>query len=205
MKLGWERFEGEELRRLHVLQRYGEDFPPDIPAVYRWRLSVQPTRDAYRDSVACQTWLLRLLERPVGSVERVQLSHFLTAQGIILGGTGLSCEKVEVLAKVSRQEPLRRHLLDFIRSLESAIPPVYVGETTSLRRRVAEHLGGDTSFAMRLQMRESVLEWRDLYLEAYFLTHRSFATDDSTPREYRRLIEQIGAKLTIAGLTSRPG
>jgi hypothetical protein len=88
-----------------------------------------------------------------------------------------------------------------VESIGSLTPPLYIGETDNLARRVKDHLGQKTDFSLTLRDKLN-LTWQDCEL-LYCVVPEDFLKIDAKAR--RTLLELMVARLTVAGCTSRPG
>ena len=197
----WQSVSGLDLERCYVGQDRMTENVPDRSAVYAWKRKFQPPSGIVSDPVALADWVARTVKTPSAVLAQRELSHYLLLHGISIGGGPLTDDKLNTLSTWATEAKSRRWLLQIVQSIGVLTPPLYIGETDNLARRVKDHLGNKTDFSQTLSEKLS-LTWQDCDLW-YCLVPDEFLTIDAKAR--RTLLELIVARLTVAGCTSRPG
>ena len=151
--------------------------------------------------MALAEWIAAAVQIPSAMLAERSLSHYLFLHGISIGGTALTEDKLETLRNWVKEGQSRKWLLDMVQNIARLTPPLYVGETDNLARRVKDHLRSKTDFSIMLQEKLR-LDWQSVELW-YYEVPEDFLKVDAKAR--RTLVELIVARLTIAGCTSRPG
>lgn len=180
---------------------------PNLPGLYFWRLSLfPPAHLTDEDARGWKRHVDRLSRLPQGRASGVRVTHSLTFDGLVLGGTGLPNEKSSVLGKLLDQPNGVGKAKRILQALQDVVPALYAGEAKDLRVRLKQHLNGETEFASQLA-REEMLTWSDLAVSYLVLGQQpSTDTSDSTDAaKVRKAFEYLAAELTIATYTKRPG
>lgn len=167
--------------------------------VYFWKVRYRPEAWESSDAASMVAWLDRLASGIHGRSTTTTISHIIQIPCVEIRGGGLNEEKRQYLLQFLKSAPARKWLADYIESLGSFSPTLYVGETGNLRRRASEHVRYLTDFGLCVQESPD-LSWE--FLDFYYLTLSNF---ESKPEKLRKSIEYVSAALTIAGLTKRPG
>lgn len=197
----WQSASGSELEERLILGRSLEELLPETPAIYMWRRHLRAPRLARSSPAGFQEWVDRELRTPVATLRQMELSHYAIIETLHIGGQGLSSDKQSTLAELSRSPMGRAYVAQFLQSLATALPSVYVGEAIALRTRAREHLQGDSGLKTVLQI-DMGLEWTALDLWYYELPR---SRDDEEPKALRTLLEMIASRLTIAPCVRRVG
>lgn len=181
---------------------------PEAAGVYFWRLLITaPEELTDHDAKGWRAHLDRLSSLPQGRVSNVRVSHSVRVETLVLGGQGLG-EKRSVLHRLVGVPEGARKVRTFLADMQSVVPALYVGEAGNLRRRIAQHLRGDTDFASEVG-RDGGIQWADLALTICQLGGQ---VDELDPRveasdatKIRRGLEYLAAELSIANYTKRAG
>jgi len=197
----WESVSGLELERAYVGQDRMTENVPARSAVYAWKRKFQPPSGILSDPVALAEWIAKTVKTPSAILSERELSHYLLLHGISIGRAPLTDDKLNTLSAWTTDTKSRRWLSQMVQSIGALTPPLYIGETDNLARRVKDHLGHKTDFSMTLRDKLN-LTWQDCEL-LYCLVPEDFLKIDAKAR--RTLLELIVARLTVAGCTSRPG
>jgi hypothetical protein len=197
----WQSISGVELERTYVGHDRMTENVPAQSAVYAWKRRFQPPRGIEADPVALAAWIAETVKTPSAILPPRELSHYLLLHGISIGGAPLTDEKLNTLKLWATEAKSRRWLLTIVQSIGTLAPPLYIGETDNLARRVKDHLGYKTGFSLTLRDKLN-LTWRDCELW-YCSVPGEFLAIDAKGR--RTLVELLVARLTVAGCTSRPG
>lgn len=197
----WQSVSGIELERCYVGRDRMTENVPEQSAVYAWKRRYRPPAGVVSDPVALSDWVAKTVEIPSAILPRRELSHYLLLHGMSIGGAALTDDKLSTLQAWTTEQRSRRWLLELVQSIEALAPPLYVGETDNLARRVKDHLGNRTDFAVLLRDKLN-LTWQDCELW-YCLIPEQFLATNAKGR--RTLVELLVARLTVAGCTSRPG
>ena len=197
----WHYVSGAELESCYVGSRPMAELVPPKPAVYAWRRNFRPPPELTADPVSLAEWIAETTRSPCASIPPRELSHYLLLHGISIGGAPLTEAKLHTLRCWASEPRSRRWLMDVIESIRALAPPLYVGESDNLARRVKEHLGLKTDFSLTLS-KQLKLVWQDCDLWYCLVPEEHLATD---AQGRRTLVELVVARLTVAGCTSRPG
>jgi hypothetical protein len=200
VKRMWVPVAGEELLRADFAKEMKDELPTGS-AVYAWRRKFRVPDNAYSDPQALVDWIALTLKTPTAIVSEKSLSHYMQLHRLTIGGKPLTSDKIETLKNWSQDIASRRWIIDTVQSISDLVPPLYVGETDNLARRITEHIRGKTQFSSTLSEKLN-LDWKDCTL-VYCRLPDSFI--DANPDARRTLIELIVSRLTIAASTSRPG
>lgn len=197
----WQTISGVELERAYVGSERMTEIVPDTSAVYAWKRKFRPPAGILSDPVALAAWIATAVKTPSAILPQRELSHYLLLHGISIGGAPLTDDKLDTLNVWATEPKSRRWLVSMVESIELLAPPLYIGETDNLARRVKDHLRNSTDFSLMLRDKLN-LQWKDCEL-LYCSVPDEFLLIDAKAR--RTLVELIVARLTIAGCTSRPG
>ena len=124
---------------------------PPKSAIYAWKRNFRPSPDLAADPVSLAEWIAETTKSPAASIPARELSHYLLLHGISIGGAPLTEAKLQTLKSWTSEPRSRRWLMDLIESIRMLAPPLYVGESDNLARRVKEHLGLRTDFSLYSQ------------------------------------------------------
>ena len=197
----WQSVLGIDLERNYVGDEKMAQSVPPASAVYAWKRSFRAPRGLASDPVSLARWLAETTKTPSAILPQKELSHYLLLHGLSIGGAALSEAKLQTLEEWVKEVKCRRWLLEVMESIGALAPPLYVGETDNLARRVKDHLGYKTDFSITLRDKLK-LSWQDCELWYCLLPEELITV---SPKERRTLIELVVARLTVAGCTSRPG
>lgn len=197
----WQSVSGLELERSYVSQDRMTENVPDNSAVYAWKRKFRPPNGIVSDPIAFAAWIASIVRTPSAILSQRELSHYLLLHGISIGGLSLTDAKLSTLKAWTADPKSRRWLLSMVQSIESLAPPLYIGETDNLARRVKDHLAYRTDFAVTLRDKLN-LAWQDCELWYCEVPDEFLGVD---AKERRTLVELIVARLAVAGCTSRPG
>jgi hypothetical protein len=199
----WTSIDGAELQWAFNRNEPLVDLVGSSAAIYLWRLNLKPPADVIQNAHQMSSWIADRLTIPLAEVAGVSLTHFLHLCGIAVGGGSLSEAKERTLKQWLRGAGSRQWMRGFFASLSEVAPPLYVGETDDLARRVRDHLRGDTHFAEALENKLK-LSWTNLTL-SYCAVPPTLSSNDGDAKELRTLLETLVARLGLAGWTVRPG
>lgn len=197
----WQSVSGLELERSYVGRDPMTENVPDKSAVYAWKRKFRPPARIAADPMGLAEWIAETVKTPSAILPQRELSHYLLLHGISIGGAALTDEKLSTLKDWVTDAASRRWLLAMVQSIETLAPPLYIGETDNLARRVKDHLGTKTDFSLILRDKLH-LTWQDCELW-YCIVPEELLASEAKGR--RTLVELLVARLTIAGCTSRPG
>lgn len=200
----WESASGRELRTAVDRGEPLADLLDDCQAIYFWKRSLEPPIGIENDELAFENWVDCLLRVPLGTVGPRRLCHFATIDGVHVGGGGLTNEKRSALRRYIGSARWRKWLSRYFVDLSRSCPPVYVGESADLIRRVREHVAGETGFGQRI-IESPDLDWADLRLEYAVLGPSRKHKDTSEAKARRRLLELMATDLALAGYVTRRG
>lgn len=180
-----------------------EEVPP-LPGLYVWRRRYTAHQADVFSADEFVEWIISLCRQANAKLPSTTISHCVHTDGIRIGGGELPVDKLRVLQAVSEIPTKRRHLAKIIQELSAFTPPIYVGETNNLRRRLREHLDGSTglySYASGVLG----LDWVDL--DFCYLNTSPSVTDVSndTDEPYRQTCELIAQRLLAPFAVKRPG
>ena len=196
----WQAYNGRELEDMFLRS---EDLRTRLPggsAIYVWKRLLAPPAQVVGNGVLFSKWLADAVKVPSAKLPRTELAHFLALDGVSLGGSPLTDEKLLTLRDWMTDGPSRRWLVSVLASITDLAPPLYVGESEDLPRRIKEHLAGESDFSGALS--RLGLKWADCRLSVCSVPPEFLKAD---AKSRRTLIELVVARLAIAGSTSRPG
>ena len=175
---------------------------PRQPAVYLWRRKFIAPSSCRSSQEACQEWVKHVVGPPAATLTRRQLSHCVWTNGLQIGGGELTREKQQTLEDVSVQSERRRFLIDYIEALTEFTTPIYVGQAVDLRKRITQHLKGDTGLYEYVtgQLR---LSWDDLELRYLIVSSSTHLSEDA--RLLLQLLELVTQRVLAPFGTERPG
>jgi hypothetical protein len=182
---------------------------PTDAAIYFWKLRLAPPDEVSDyDADGWRRHLDRLSSIPQGRLPSVRFSHSIRAEQIVVGGGGLTQDKRNTLYSVVSTFQGARAVRRFLEQVQDQVPAMYVGETGNLRRRIKQHLSGDSDFALEV-VRDGGFSWDDLVLGYCSLGSEQSDEVSEEPAadttKVRRALEYLAAELTIANYTKRPG
>jgi hypothetical protein len=196
----WQTYSGRELEEMFLRS---EDLGTIIPAgsaIYVWKRLLVPPAAIVANGALLTKWLSDCVKVPSARLPRQELTHFLSLEGVSLGGSPLTDEKISTLREWMADNQSRKWLAKVVGSVGDLAPPLYVGESEDVPRRIKDHLGGKTDFSIALE--RLGLGWADCRLSVCTVPSELLKTE---AKARRTLIELIVARLAIAGSTSRPG
>jgi hypothetical protein len=196
----WQTYSGQELEDMFLRSEDLGTLLPRGSAVYVWRRHLTPPSEIAGNGALFARWMAEAVKVPSAKLPRQDLSHFLSVDGVSLGGNPLTDDKVSTLREWLIDAQSRKWMAKFVGSVSDLAPPLYVGESDELPRRIKEHLNGDTDFSTTLLALG--LKWTDCRLSVCPVPSEMLKVD---AKARRTLIEMIVARLAIAGSTSRPG
>ncbi|RMD84514.1 MAG: GIY-YIG nuclease family protein [Candidatus Dadabacteria bacterium] len=175
---------------------------PRLPGVYLWRRSLELGLETVRDFERCSEWLQGVVANPQLRVTQRRITPHLLLEGLSIGGGELTPDKARLLEQLVRGPRSRRFVCSAVVSLESFLPPLYVGRADDLRARVRDHLDGQTGLVDYLR---SVLEldWEDVSL--WFLAVRASARREERGRAIIELLEYVAQKVLAPFAVERCG
>lgn len=199
--LVWETVYGRELQEALSESRL-EDVVPNLPAIYIWRRDLTVPPGASGSAKATLRWVEEQLSHPAASISATTLTHCTRLDGITIGGLGLTPEKTATLSSALENSGKRAVTLEYTQSLSDFLPPIYVGKTERLAKRVRQHLRGETSLQEYIQgpMGIAFDDVRLTYLKVSDTTPLSDAS-----RRYLDALELIAQRLLVPFGTDRPG
>ena len=197
----WLSISGLELERAYVGDERMTEIVPRGSAVYAWKRTFRPTRGLADDPAALVAWVAATAKTPSAVLPEQELSHYLLLHGVSIGGAALTEAKLQTLVAWAAEPKARRWLIAMVESIGSLAPPLYIGETDNLARRIKDHLADKTDFSSTLHEKLG-LSWQDCELCYRLVPEDQLATD---AKDRRTLVEMLVARLTVAGCTSRPG
>lgn len=199
----WKCIPGDELIDAYADSASSlSELVPQVSALYLWRRRIVYDPSILSTQQACMQWLEKLAEGPAAVLGRRPLAHCVTLEGLVLGGGGLSPEKDEALSLATQRRKMRDRVARIMESLTNFMPTLYIGETNDLKRRMQQHLRGDTGLKYYVESTLR-LKWTDLEIH-YLELSRSPDTSDEAKR-IQKLLEFL-AQRTLAPIgTVRPG
>jgi len=197
----WKQVDGAELIDALDDQRLSE-LLPQAAGVYVWRRRlVAPSQCRAGKDAFCE-WLENVSMQPLGRITRRPLSHCVWAEGLQVGGGGLTDDKRNTLQTIAISRSAREFVINFVESLSQFTALIYVGQTDNLRVRIRDHLNGDT--ALHPYVSELLgLEWADLELR--FFTTQSSSALGIREKAFQELLELVAQRLLAPFATTRPG
>jgi hypothetical protein len=205
MRIAWQRCSARELEQAITQNLSLQGLIDDCQAIYIWRRCLTPPVALLDNPASLCRWIELMTSKPFGLIENKVLTQFATLKNLALGGSGLSSDKVDSLKRYVAKPAGRRFFANFIRELSPFCPPIYVGETNNVRRRVQEHILGLTDLKETVEQKLS-LTWTDL--DFYYLglgTLEAEGSDSLTKKELRTLLEMITSQMIFAACVKRSG
>ena len=175
---------------------------PGQPAVYLWRRKLVAPSSCRSSQEACQEWVKHVVGAPAAALTRRQLSHCVWTNGLQIGGGELTRQKQQTLEEVSVQAERRRLLIDYIEALTEFTNPIYVGQALDLRKRITQHLKGDTGL-YEYVTKQLRLSWNDLELRYLIVSSSIHLSEDA--RLLLQLLELVTQRVLAPFGTERPG
>lgn len=200
----WKIEKGAEIDQVYNRGESLQELVGTSSAVYLWRRDLTPPLYFVQDSKRMFKWIKDSLSTSYVELGEKRLSHFLRVTGISLGGGSLSKSREEILMKFLEKKEGREWMRKFFIGLNVVVPPLYVGETNNMAKRVREHLRGETHFSQILQNKLN-LSWDKLTLWYCPTNFAEFYSDSNKTEEMRTLLEVVVGFVALAGCTSRPG
>ena len=198
--LKWTAISGSELIDARDEAKL-EDILPESPAIYIWRRSVIAPPVCESSNQHFESWLTTLSGQPAARIARQALSNCVLMEGLQIGGGGLSEEKHRTVTQISGNRKIRKSVINFVESLSSYTPVIYLGQTNNLKVRVKQHLDGLTE--LHAYLTEMLgLKWPDT--EFSFL---KMSSDSASPQgtSVRELLELISQRVLAPFAVKRPG
>ena len=176
---------------------------PGQPAVYLWRRKLVAPSSCRSSQEACQEWVNTCrggtgccLDSPTAVTlcldQRLADRRWRAYAGEATDPEGGLCFK----------RTRRRLLIDYIEALTEFTNPIYVGQTLDLRKRITQHLKGDTGLYEYVteQLR---LSWEDLELRYLIVSSSIHLSEDA--RLLLQLLELVTQRVLAPFGTERPG
>jgi hypothetical protein len=176
---------------------------PERAGLYVWRLKCCADVEPDLPSSDFVDALARSLRRPIGYLPASQLDFTTQLGPLQIGGGALTPEKIEFLKGGFSTRPDRDNLVEFCRQLASFAPPIYVGQTDNLRKRVLEHRQGKSSLEnyIRSNLKR---EWTDVTLN-YLALPDELSTQDQKAKKVLETLEMITQLHLAPHGVKRPG
>lgn len=178
------------------------DLIPKSAGIYLWRRRLQIDPSILSDSDVIGAWLEAECRKPMAILSEKRINYSATWLGMRIGGGQLTSDKKGALIKAASSGRKREHLSSFIASLNAYTPPLYVGESNNLAKRVKDHLSGETRLEAYVRGKLG-LRWQDLELNYLKLTDASELSDNV--KSYQQLLEYIAQTILSPFGTERPG
>ena len=201
--LSWSKFYATDLKENYEKTGSLTDSIDRTAGVYFWKLRLRPDCH-WGDTHALQEHLERITELPQGRLGRVPLSRGVSIEGLRMGGSGLSTDKLTGLRELCQSSTQARWLIKFLTDLEDRTPALYCGEAGDIPHRLAEHLAGRTGFGREVE-NDSELEWSDLLVEIISTDSEPSEEKKRSATAHRRSIEHLGTLMTASMFTKRAG
>ena len=196
----WESFSGRDLEEAFLRS---EDLTSRLPkksGIYAWRRDLTPPSHLTGSGALLTKWVVECVKVPSAHLPRYDVAHFMSLDGVTIGGNSLTEDKVVTLKAWVSDGVSRKWVAEVMRSITDLAPPLYVGEAQDIPSRIKSHLAGQTEFAETLKTLG--LGWANCRLYVCSIPEELLKTD---AKNRRTLIEMIVARLAIAGCTTRPG
>lgn len=191
-------------RGLDVVKAFEENRLDDeltsSPALYMWRQRVSASQLQLSSADLMFEHLKTLMERPFGVIPGVRIERLLRAEAVLLGGSGLTPEKDEVLRDLCKKPDGRRLLGRLLDQTQQFLPILYTGEAGNLEERIASHLKVDSELSERLRSGAG-LSFSDCDLFFMELPPQ----DNERAKSYRTALEWVVTQLTVSGFVRRGG
>ena len=195
----WHEHPGDEIEK-QILR--GSQVVPNSPAIYTWRLRLEPSRAELSSQMALVDHLRRVSEIPLASFVPTVNDRRLRSKGYEIGGSGLTVEKINSLGELAEHKSGREFLAKFLKLLQARLPAIYTGETDNVRRRVREHIDGTTDFAISW-VDDCGYGWDRLQFAYLVLPGEEFSGKEG--KRARTALEYFAAQVSLSGYTDRAG
>ncbi len=168
--IAWTTIDGGDLLDARDEGRIS-DLVPFNAGIYLWRRKLVAPNSCKASGQAFCSWIVGLTQQASARMGRRSLSHCVWADGMQVGGGGLTDDKEETLKSIATNSKLRRIVISYVESLSEFCPPIYIGEANDLSERVKDHIRGDTAL---LPYVEGLLhlQIQDLQFQ-YFVTNKN--------------------------------
>lgn len=197
----WVCITGDDLIDAHEHSSLNE-LLPQTSGLYLWRKRVSCSASTASTPEECAEWLLSLAKQPTGVLREQELSHCVKLDGITVGGGGLTREKKNTLPLATSSRAMRVRIVKIMESLTQFMPPIYIGETNNVCKRVSQHFRGETG--LEAYVKDSLgLRWLDLEFHYHQLSRSQSVSDDA--RRVQELMEFIAQRTLSPFGTERPG
>jgi hypothetical protein len=180
-----------------------EEVPP-LPGLYLWRRRYVASQADVLGPEEFVQWVIELCRQANARLPSTTISHCVHTDGIRIGGGDIPQDKLRVLENISGQATKRRHLAKIVQELSAFTPPIYVGETNNLRRRLREHLDGSTGLYSYVN-NVLGLDWADLDFCYLNTAPKPVETANDPDEPYRQTCELIAQRLLAPFAVKRPG
>lgn len=175
---------------------------PEVCAVYIWRRRIAPPPGVLERKQTFVDWLRKELETPYCTVEHQELTPYLRVDQLTVGGRSLDEHKRLVLNDACDDRGFRLLIGGLVQSASKFAPALYVGKADNLRKRIGQHVRGETEFSSRLQL--AGLDWADLTLQFRSFQDVTFPSKYSSA-EVLEMLESILTGLSVATMVARVG
>jgi hypothetical protein len=185
----------------------------DVPAVYAWYRNLN-VAEATGSSEAFLSRINSLLESRLSDSFRGKLG-FLYIVSVQECGGKLGSHNMELLEAIANNASARNQLAAILDTATFLQAPLYVGKTADLRRRIGEHLSGESGLVGRfsdagIPIHSCILRYR--YIDAITLETIASAyspdptdTDVAAEESVARLIEELLTRLSPCSFVRKPG
>lgn len=196
----WRNFAAAELFD-QISEGDGLDMLQEEPAIYMWRLSLEPTCHP-EDAKGVMDQFERVARLPQGEQKDIGVGRMVRIKSLELGGVPLPEVKRAHLREFVTGPDNSRFAHGFLKALEVTLPALYCGETDNLRRRAKEHLTTNTKINQLVKSPDNELSWEDLRLDFFYLDD----TDTMSMSEnQRKAFEYFTGIMCVAAFTERLG
>ena len=203
----WRRFSPSQLLTLSRFCANEEEFVgftgrKNCSAIYIWRLCTQEIELNLVEKELFLEQFLKFINNPIYVIRDRKTSSYVKIDQLTIGGSPLTTKKLEDLNKLSNSKAWRKYLMKYLDSLSPFFPPIYIGKTTNLFKRISSHLSGSSNL---LKYFEEEVGCDVSFLEMQYLEVGENLEFDYVDVELLGLLENIAQKLFFAPSVIRQG
>jgi len=189
----WQSYSGRELIEILESDMNLIGNVPSSPGVYMWKLHPGAGDLSYSRPSEIINRLNKITTASQGRIEGIN-NHSLRSE-VAIAGNGLR-SKETLLTEMVHNKETAKWMIFMLESLSVHLPSMYVGQSSNLANRLAEHLRGSSDFSSRLTS-EGAYAFDDL--NVYILEM------ENSSKEMREALEHVLSIVTIAGFSRRVG
>jgi len=174
----------------------------ELPAIYMWKLKVNTAElEEAEDWNALFEEIDKRLQIPFGKINN-KLVDRLDLGDSYIRGKAVTNTKKEKLKDNYDFDSTKKHIIGLTKILDSHTPSLYVGQTINLRKRITDHLRGESQNFGGIVSASPQLEFKDMHLYFCYFEELENAEEGDA---LLTTLEWITTMVTFGGYNRRDG